>query len=205
MQAYAINVNENSIRLFKDYWNENKNNYIQDAKDNGLMHLVCYDKYLFQKTLFREFDYERFNAGNYFSHEHPYYPHVDIFDYENTINIVVPLICEDPDQKLIVFDQTYKEKAATWCGYISKREFHGNPAIRKRMCDTSGVRGLTNKPCPDNLLEHLPYGSDFYYGLSGSVFDWKVGTAIVFNSYNIHCTGQMKPGITKVGCTSFLR
>ena len=23
MQPYAIDVNENSIRLFKDYWNEN--------------------------------------------------------------------------------------------------------------------------------------------------------------------------------------
>ena len=88
MQPYAIDVNKNSIRLFKDYWNENKNNYIQDAKENGLMHLVCFDKYLFQKAFFREFDYERFNAGNYFSHEHPYYPHVDIFNYENFFFVI---------------------------------------------------------------------------------------------------------------------
>ena len=81
MKPYAIDINETSIRLLKNYWNEKQDNFIQDAKDNGLMHLVCFDNQLFNKTLGKEFDYQRFNAGNFFSHEHPYYPHVDIFDY----------------------------------------------------------------------------------------------------------------------------
>lgn len=201
MHYLIKNIETPVIKSFVDYWDIEKDNFNKNAKDNGMMHLINYEREFFDMMLGEYYNSERFNSGNIFWHEHPYFPHVDLWDSNNKWNVVVPLVCQDDNQKLIIFDQTYHE-AATWVGDITKRSFHGNPAIYKRICDTPGVEGLTGKPCPDHLLEHLPYSPDFYHGLSGTAIDWEVGISIEFKAEYIHCSGKMNT--PKIGSANFL-
>lgn len=139
----------------------------------------------------------KLSSGLVAEHNTPFNLHSDTFFKENRCNLIIPLEMSNP-QSLLVMDQTY-EKSAVWImedkeNIPGQRETDPDNILYQRPCDTPGVMGLTNEPAPDNLASHGIFPSDFYYGLTGTVWQWEIGKGGIFHPTQLHGTGNMKGG-----------
>lgn len=149
-----------------------------------------------------------------YAHTQPIPMHVDRYKEESMFNMCIPLYTEDA-QKLLVFDQEFKDHGKSWLIENSNHISHKpltNDDVEKSMSDNNHAKSETLvgiRPADTDILyktnDHvnmnesvLPHERDFYYGLSGNVWDWKVGNALVFKSSQLHCTGIQNS--FKIGC-----
>jgi|GEM_PF-1533070 hypothetical protein len=148
---------------------------------------------------------ESYHYGNIFAHNSPFAIHSDISDKKKTI-LLIPIDAAE-DQTFVVFDQTInQDKPISWIYNIFNdktddelKEMYYDTAYKIRPCDTQNVVGCTNSPVTEEIFKHLPFTKDLYYGLTGTVWKYTPGNALLFDANRIHATGKMsKP---KIGCT----
>ena len=153
-----------------------------------------------------------------YAHTQPIPLHVDRYKKNSVYNLCVPLYKGNSDQYLLVFDQTFDEYGLSW-RLADIDHIKHNPAGPEhqqtsnkdndhlpsevlngiRPCDTDGVVGLTGQEVPGHINKILPYGNDnFYFGLSGTAWNWKPGKALIFKSSQIHGTAMQSE--FKIGC-----
>ena len=125
-------------------------------------------------------------------HSEPFNIHTDVFHAGNKTNIVIPLQMTG-SQSLLVFDQTY-DKSAVWItSGDGSRTRDSDPLniVVGPPKDTAGVTGLTGAAIPSELEPYLIYEKDFYFGLSGTNWNWEIGKGGIFSSDQLHGTGKM--------------
>lgn len=150
-------------------------------------------------------DVSAYHYGNIFSHIDPFTTHADISEKKRTI-LLIPIQASD-DQSFVVFDQTVdQENPVSWIWNLfddktdqELADMYYLTALKSRPCEHKNVKGLTNEPCPNDLFEHLPYTQEFYYGLTGKIFEYNPGNALMFPATHLHATGRMAS--PKIGCT----
>ena len=150
-------------------------------------------------------DTRYYHYGNLFSHSTPFTTHADISDKKQTI-MLMPIFASTK-QKFIVFDQTVNRSSpVSWIWNIfddktdaELEEMYYLSALKSRPCESNKVTGLTNYPIDNELMQHLPYTTDFYYGLSGKAWAYTPGQALIFPACHLHATGIMEE--SKIGCT----
>lgn len=148
---------------------------------------------------------ESYHYGNLFSHNNPFAIHSDISNKKKTI-LLIPIEAS-PEQKFIVFDQTInQDEPISWIYNIfddktqdELKEMYYDTSFKTRPCDTQNVVGCTDQPISDDIYKHLPYTKDLYHGLSGTVWNYTPGKALLFEANRIHATGRMSR--PKIGCT----
>lgn len=198
----VVNISDDVVTKFIAFYEAHK----EEVNTEEYTHFLMYDADVHNGAVGNNLPGTSFVHGNILWHKSGIPPHVDICGKGNTHSVIIPLIVENPNQKLIVFDQTFDQEC-TWLGDLvtdlNPDRSYGSDRPEPPY-KTPGVLGCTNEPCPDELLEHLPtyYGPDMYFGLSGTLYDYEVGTAIIFDSNKIHTTGIMDS--PKVCATSFV-
>jgi hypothetical protein len=148
---------------------------------------------------------ESYHYGNLFAHNNPFAIHSDVSNKKKTI-LLIPIESSD-DQKFIVFDQTIdQDEPISWIYNIfddktddELKKMYYNTAYKTRPCDTKNVVGCTDNPIDEEIFKHLPYTKDLYFGLSGKVWNYTPGKALLFEANRIHATGKMSG--PKIGCT----
>jgi len=146
-----------------------------------------------------------YHYGNIFSHTEPFTIHSDISNVKQTI-LLIPIKAHY-SQKFIVFDQTVNlNESISWIYNIyddktnqELKDMYYETAKRTRPYDTPEVVGCIDAPISDELFEHLPFSKDLYYGLTGKIWDYIPGKALLFNATALHATGRMVE--PKIGCT----
>lgn len=137
-------------------------------------------------------------GDNFYRHAISYFPHCDAIEDSAWMNIVVPLSLEDSraQQKFIVFDQTWTGQNATWTGNLKlEGDFSSNKKISLRPCDSNFLQQRTKYDLPMDIWQHIDnkyFNRDYFYGLSGTAYNWTPGNIIMFDSRHIHATGQMQ-------------
>jgi hypothetical protein len=140
-------------------------------------------------------------GDNFYKHSHSYFPHCDAIEDSAWLNIVVPLKLENSkqQQKFIVFDQTWSGKNATWMGsYNFNGDFASNKKILDRPCDGIYFNNSTGQQIPWELWQYVDqtyFTRDYFFGMSGTAYDWSPGNIIVFDSRHIHATGSMQASV----------
>lgn len=203
MKTEIIPISMNVVNDFMQYFKDNEHKINKEEYTHFLMfdekkHYDLLNTYLPDKV---------FCHGNILWHKAGIPPHVDECGMGNIYTVIIPLQVSNLDQKLIVFDQTYDQEC-TWLGDLNtkmnKDRSYGSEKFEPPY-KTAGVQGLTSDPCPEEIIKHLPtyYGSDMYFGLTGEILDYKVGTLIIFDSHRIHTTGNMIG--EKIAVTTFVK
>ena len=148
---------------------------------------------------------ESFFAATLFNHTEPFTIHSDVSDKKKSI-LLCPIESHS-EQVFVVFDQTLNsDTPKSWISDIfadktdqELEDMYYHNSLKCRPCDTQEVQGCTNKPIAEELYKHLPYSKDLYYGLTGRVWHYKPGKALLFDANRIHATGRMYA--PKIGCT----
>lgn len=141
-------------------------------------------------------------GDNFYRHNYPYLPHADYREGTETFNYVIPLETNS-EQKFIVFDQTIKCDGRTWVGDLEfdHSVLEPNSAIKESFYESGLINGLTDQDIDDELYSHLPFfEKDYYFGMTGNVYEWVPGKVIKFDSRKIHATGSMTDDF-KLGLT----
>lgn len=146
-----------------------------------------------------------YHYGNIFNHNTPFAIHSDISDKKKSI-LLIPIDAHK-EQKFVIFDQTINQDVPISWIYnifddktdIELKEMYYETAIKSRPFDTANVKNCSKLPICKQLYQHLPYCIELYHGLTGYVWDYKPGKALLFAANRIHATGRMKS--SKVGCT----
>ena len=180
-------------------------NITQDVIDFGLSHkyrddIIKRNDHDFKIWEVKESPWPelKLSSGLVAEHNTPFNLHSDTFFPENRCNLIIPLEMSSP-QSLLVMDQTY-EQSAVWIDDDDKKNIPGqretdpDNILYQRPCDTPGVMGLTNEPAPDNITNNGIFDSDFYYGLTGTVWEWEIGKGGIFHPTQLHGTGNMRGG-----------
>lgn len=203
MKTEIIPISMDVVEKFLEYYRAHEDEVNKDE----YTHFLMFDAETHYNALGDVLNDKEFCHGNILWHKAGIPPHVDECGMGNKYTVVIPLEVSDPNQKLIVFDQTY-DVETTWLGDLVT-EMNPDRSYGSERSEapykTPGVQGLTNEPCPEELTKHLPtyYGPDMYFGLTGEVVDYKVGTLIIFDSHRIHTTGNMNA--EKIAVTTFVR
>lgn len=143
------------------------------------------------------------HGGNYFRTSFPFCVHTDTGKYpalkEDMIpykNVVIPLIetSKNAPCKTVIFHQRHYGEASHFLRGPLLRE--GTPDWNHKIVDYEHLENYTNNPfnAKDyiDFLTHLPYNN--LYGLSMShVFDWNVGSAMIFDSSLLHSSNDFFP------------
>jgi hypothetical protein len=148
---------------------------------------------------------ESFYASTLFNHTVPFAIHSDL-NHEKKSILLCPIQASE-DQTFIVFDQTLQHNAPmSWIHNIfddktdkELKEMYYHTSLKCRPCDTPEVKGCTNSPISSQLFKYLPFTRDLYYGLTGKVWKYKPGKALLFDANRLHATGRMSE--PKIGCT----
>lgn len=163
-------------------------------------------------------DISKVSTGYIYAHDEPIPLHVDRYKESAKYNLNIPIWVEDDSQEFLVFEQEYTKCGCEWQAMGIDQVRHqpltdqdlkssneDNDHIESlsyrgvRPYETDGVVGLTDKPVN---IKRLPYDTDFYYGLSGTVWHQRVGKGLLFKSSQIHGTGIQNK--FKVGCVLML-
>lgn len=150
-------------------------------------------------------DTKYFHYGNLFSHTNPFAIHSDISSKKKAI-LLIPVNAHKT-QKFVVFDQIVDtDKEVSWIYNIfddktdqELKDMYYESALKTRPCETAFVKHLTDLPLDDEIYQFLPYSKELYHGLTGVVWDYKPGKALLFPANRIHATGKMAS--EKTGCT----
>jgi hypothetical protein len=144
-------------------------------------------------------------VGILFNHTTPFTVHSDITTEKKSI-LLCPIEAHE-DQTFIVFDQILESDVQkSWIYNIfddktdeELKKLYYDKSLRCRPCDTPQVKGCTDHPVSDELFKYLPYSKDLYHGLTGRVWKYTPGKALLFDANRIHATGRMVS--PKIGCT----
>jgi hypothetical protein len=137
-------------------------------------------------------------GDNFYKHKFSYFPHCDATNEQAWLNIVIPLEQYNKfgDQKFIVFDQMWTGKNMTWCGNANiNLDFRSNKKTEQRPVAGEYFTNSTNTKLSDSIwqeMDHQYFDQDYFYGMSGTVYDWQPRDIIVFDSQHIHATGKMQ-------------
>ena len=137
-------------------------------------------------------DIDKITVCHFYKHKTPYYPHTDFHSKEKE-NLVIPLkVYDGPNPYLVIFDQYYNEEGRTWT-FNKNINFEVNKTAKCRPYDFgSSIKGLLDEDISDKLYEYLDhYPKNYWYGLSGTPYEFKPGNAIQFDSKKIHSTSKM--------------
>lgn len=157
-----------------------------------------------------------------YAHDETIPLHVDRYKSDAQFNLNVPIWSKDNDQKFIVFDQIFDKCGCEWQAAGVKQKRH-QPLTKNdltkskndnnhldsicyegtRPFDTPGVKGLTDIPVNNDILNDLPFDKDFYYGLSGKSWTQIPGKGLIFKSSQLHGTGKQTK--FKIGCVLLLK
>lgn len=140
-------------------------------------------------------------GGNFYEHEHPYFPHVDRQkDVEgNMMVMVVPIRYTGRMPNLVIFDQEYFDGAYTWLmdwkpskgSKIS--QYDTNKAGAENYPALSNITKKTGKPIPTNLAAELDmYPKEMLHSLSGRSHSFRPGNVIMFDGARIHATSKLE-------------
>jgi hypothetical protein len=157
------------------------------------------------------------STGYIYAHDETIPLHVDRYKKDSIYNLNVPIYVEDKDQKFIVFDQEFTQCGCEWQFDSVKQKRHqplteddlvnskkDNDHLEsicytgKRPAETDGVIGLTKQSVNNDIVNDLPFDSEFYYGLSGKSWKQTPGKGLLFKSTQLHCTGKQTK--FKIGC-----
>jgi hypothetical protein len=87
-------------------------------------------------------------------------------------------------------------KNMTWCGNANiNLDFRSNKKTEQRPVDGEYFTNSTNTKLSDSIwqeMDHQYFDQDYFYGMSGTVYDWQPSDIIVFDSQHIHATGKMQ-------------
>jgi len=177
-----------------------------NGKKNEMKNVSIIEDETSIKSIINSFiDTNSFFAATLFNHTEPFTIHSDVSNLKKSI-LLCPIQASS-DQVFVVFDQTLKSNTPkSWIGNIfddktdeELKEMYYHNSLKCRPYDTEEVQGCTNEPIADDLYKYLPYTKDLYYGLTGRVWHYKPGKALLFDADRIHATGRMYG--PKIGCT----
>ena len=137
-------------------------------------------------------DIDKIEVCHYYCHKTPYYPHTD-FHYKEKENLVLPLqVTGGPNPFLIVFDQWYDNDGKTWT-FKDNHEFKVNKSVKCRPYDFGdGICNLTEEEIPEKLYDYLNHWPrKYWFGLTGTPYEFVPGNGIQFDSKKIHATSRM--------------
>lgn len=130
-------------------------------------------------------------AGNFYSHNLPYFPHTDYKKYlNNHINVVIPLSYQGELPHLVVFDQIWSYDSVTWCMHCPVYKFECNTGVKGCPYEYP-VENLTyyvDTKLHEKYLNHFP--SHCLFGLTGNVYPYIPSSIIIFDNRLIHCTAN---------------
>jgi hypothetical protein len=194
-------LNDEELNYFIDYYNS-RDHYITQGMEKLTIPLD--DKEFMSvvnKLLQNKLDItETYNVigDNYYRHANSYMPHCDAINEKSWLNIVIPLKQYEKlgTQQFIVFDQKWAGPNMTWIGKANiQGDFLSNKKTNQRPVDSDFLNNSTDMELPDSLWQQLDnqhFDKDYFYGMSGTSYDWIPGDIIVFESQHIHATGKMK-------------
>ena len=139
----------------------------------------------------KSIDTDRIRVCHFYKHKAPYYPHSDFHHVEKD-NIVIPLkVFNGKNPFLIVFDQSWSGDGITWTNK-EKIKFKFNEGISGRPYDHD-IDNKTDQPIPNYLYNrYLNWQPrDFWFGLSGTPYEFIPGNFIQFDSKVLHATSTM--------------
>lgn len=185
MQKFWRNVfTEKEIQTLLDEYNsydEYNSSTMKKASPGPATHIV--DELMYGYTRV---------SGNYYQHTKPYLPHTDHREeWNETINVVVPLHTTDPNASLVIFDQKYHQDSVTWCLHADVTEFRVNTGVEGRPCDYN-CEGLTRNDIDADLYEYLKWApKEQWFGLTGEAYPFEPGSVMIFDNKYIHTTGVL--------------
>lgn len=166
-------------------------------------------------------DINQICAGYIYGHDETIPLHTDKWKSSSYYNLNIPLYNLDDNQYFMVFDQEFADRGCEWqaSGVTQKRHQPLTPEDKNssdndndhlesicykdtKPCDTN-VLYLTQKEVNNDIVEHLPFDKDFYFGLSGKVWKQTVGKGLIFKTTQLH--GTAKQDKFKVGCVFLLK
>lgn len=196
------------------------NHVLKNIGDRTLGEFPFYTKVtdeLLEKAFSDVVDLSSVSTGYIYAHDETIPLHVDRYKKDSIYNLNVPIYVEDENQKFIVFDQEFTQCGCEWqvAGVQQKRHQplteedlvnskKDNDHLEsicytgQRPCETDGVSGLTDNPVNNNIVDDLPFDSNFYHGLTGKSWTQKTGKGLIFKSTQLHCTGKQNK--FKIGC-----
>ena len=133
-------------------------------------------------------------SSHFYSHEHSYFLHTDFNpSWGEGLNVVIPLQNDSPSS-LLVFDQRWRQWSVTWFFDYPLIYIPTNPAIKGAPHEYP-IENKTDQPIDNDFYEKYLNGvwgcKEDYYSLSGKAYEHVSGSAIVFDSSNIHGTSKM--------------
>lgn len=133
------------------------------------------------------------NSGNFYKHKHPYSPHTDYKTWlKNTINVVIPIKNDGGFAGLVVFDQIYPYDSIDWSMNKQPIELTFNTSVKGCPYEYPAVKRLTNKDIDDELYKHVNrYPKECFFGLSGQVLPFEIGSIMIMDNRHIHMTTNM--------------
>ena len=196
-KQYVNALTENDINDLINYYLESDEII---KKNTGPKVLFLKPDYpIFQKVknfVENNLDNYKIRSIHFFDTQYPHMIHNDD-DYNHPMAykaFVFPLkiIGQGSDAKFVTFDQYYYNGPAKFLNreHMNKKVFYNMPVT----CYTN-VAYKSNKLIEENFkkeyLSHLK--DEWLEGLSiEQVFDWKVGSAICFDSLRLHCASNFK-------------
>lgn len=194
----TLELSEEILKKFTDIANNSKKTVMENVS-------IIEEQEEIKSACSSILDIDSYHYGNVFSHREPFTIHSDISNKKKTI-LLIP-ISAHKTQKFVVFDQTInQDKPVSWIYNIfddkteeELEKMYYSSSLRTRPYDTPNVKNLVNNPISDELYQHLPFSKELYYGLTGVAWDYKPGTALLFEANRIHATGKMLS--SKIGCT----
>lgn len=138
----------------------------------------------------KNIDVDRITVCHFYKHSHPYYPHTD-FHTDEKENIVIPLeVINGLNPYLIIFNQWFNGDGRTWT-FRENLDFKYNKPLKGRPYDFD-IHDKTEEDIPDSIYKYLNHQpKKYWFGLSGSAYEFKVGSFIQFDSKKIHATSKL--------------
>ena len=112
----------------------------------------------------KNIDVDRITVCHFYKHSHPYYPHTDF--------------------------HTDEKDGRTWT-FRENLDFKYNKPLKGRPYDFD-IHDKTEEDIPDSIYKYLNHQpKKYWFGLSGSAYEFKVGSFIQFDSKKIHATSKL--------------
>jgi hypothetical protein len=177
-------------------WKENNPNVIKI--NNPWKHL----KDILEPVFSKYFKPYKGEGGNIYKHTNIYTTHVDSFENYQMINALLPIYLPESNnpQHFVVFDQWVNNGfGRTWYGDRDDISEHGDFDLNKKTSlipyTDESVYGLTDCDIDEDFYRKYldaPFHKPKYFkGLTGTAYKFVPGNLILFNSNQLHTTGNL--------------
>ena len=190
------------IEFLKNFYHNNKKNHLDvehmewiDLIDNDLIKNWISDRVNILPSQISTIYISTMTVG--------FFPHCD-GNNSNQRQFNIPISRTYKDiQEMIVFDQITNVGPITWCDghYFVDEDVAKQNNLFFGPILPDQVTNHTKKYIDKKFYEqHLLRSLEIYWGLSPSlIFEQEPGDVLHFNPNNVHCTGKMPKGETKLG------